>query len=94
MKANRSNPELKIVVAEVLEALTRLDMDRLEELARWLHSREGDFLAPRGEERIEQARGAAKEMAILARVLDATRANVSVMRRLRELRAGNLEYRE
>jgi hypothetical protein len=33
-------------------------------------------------------------MAVFARVLEATRANLSVMHRLRELREGRLEYRE
>jgi hypothetical protein len=31
-------------------------------------------------------------MAVFARVLDATRANLNVLNRLRELRAGRLEY--
>ena len=34
------------------------------------------------------------EMAVFARVLEATRANLNVMNRLRELRSGRLEYRE
>jgi hypothetical protein len=33
-------------------------------------------------------------MAVFARVLEATRANLNVMNRLRELHAGQLEYRE
>ena len=33
-------------------------------------------------------------MAVFARVLDATRANLQVMNRLRELRMGRLEYSE
>ena len=33
-------------------------------------------------------------MAVFARVLDATRANLNVMNRLRELRMGRLEYSE
>ena len=33
-------------------------------------------------------------MAVFARVLEATRANLKVMNRLRELRAGRLEYGE
>jgi hypothetical protein len=38
--------------------------------------------------------GATGDMAVFARVLEATRANLNVMNRLRELRAGRLEYRE
>jgi hypothetical protein len=41
-----------------------------------------------------QAREAAGDMAVFARVLDATRSNLQVMSRLRELRAGRLEYSE
>jgi hypothetical protein len=33
-------------------------------------------------------------MAVFARVMEATRANLYVMKRLRELRAGRLEYGE
>jgi hypothetical protein len=33
-------------------------------------------------------------MAVFARVLEATRANLSVMRRLRDLRAGRIDYGE
>ena len=39
-----------------------------------------------------EARAARREMAVFARVLEATRANVQVIERLRELRAGRLEY--
>ncbi len=42
----------------------------------------------------QQAREAAADMAVFARVLDATRANLHVMNRLRELRMGRLEYSE
>jgi len=42
----------------------------------------------------QQARDAAADMAVFARVLDATRANLHVMNRLRELRMGRLEYSE
>ena len=41
---------------------------------------------------VAQAREAVGEMAVFARILDATRANLEVMHRLRELRAGRLEY--
>ncbi len=40
-----------------------------------------------------EARAARREMAVLARVLEATRANVQVIERLRELRLGRLEYK-
>ncbi len=41
-----------------------------------------------------QAREAEADMAVFARVLEATRANLNVMNRLRELRAGRVEYSE
>ena len=39
-----------------------------------------------------QAKDAAKEMVVFARVLEVTRANLNVMTRLRELRGIRLEY--
>jgi hypothetical protein len=39
-----------------------------------------------------EAREARRDMALFARVLDATRANVHVIERLRDLRSGRLEY--
>jgi hypothetical protein len=41
-----------------------------------------------------QAREAAGDMAVFARVLEVTRANLNVMNRLRELHRGRLEYGE
>jgi len=82
--------------------LARLDADRLEELALccqalnrnlahsdWMH---GDS-ASRKSLALE-CKEAVGDMAVFARVLEATRANLNVMNRLREMRAGRLEYRE
>lgn len=85
------------LVAEASRALARLDADRLEELALSCQALNRE-LAPgnagaRGALAL-QAREAAGEMAVFARVLDATRANLNVMHRLRELREGRLEYGE
>lgn len=96
--ASQSNPELKELVVEASQALARLDTARLEELALSSqvltkasmlteHANERDLLA-------QQARDAAGDMAVFARVLEATRANLHVMNRLRELRMGSLEYSE
>jgi hypothetical protein len=41
-----------------------------------------------------QAHEAAGEMAVFQRVLEATRSNLNVMKRLHELRTGRLEYDE
>ncbi len=92
-----ANPELKELVVEASRALARLDATRLEELALSCQAltrarnpedaSDRKFLA-------RQAREAKADMAVFARVLEATRANLSVMKRLRELRAGQLEYTE
>ena len=89
--------ELKELVAEASFALARLDADRLEELAlscqilnRELRSGGGLDMGTLA----RQARAAAADMAVFGRVLDATRANLIVMNRLRELRAGGQGYEE
>jgi hypothetical protein len=102
-----ARPELKELVAEASRALATLDADRLEELAlscqalnRDLSNRElmpSDTLpAPAValvRQRVaRQAREAAADMAVFDRVLEATRANLKVLRRLRNLRAGRFEY--
>jgi hypothetical protein len=88
----RIDPELKQVVREASRALALLDADRLEELACACRALRCDSL-----DKLElrrQAREAAGEMAVLARVLDATRANLQVMSRLRDLREGRTSYAE
>jgi len=93
--ARRVHPELKDLVVEASRSLARLDADRLEELALSCQALNRD-LAPAGREEraalARQAREAAGDMTTFARVLEATRANLSVMNRLCELRAGRLEY--
>jgi hypothetical protein len=91
----RGRLELKDLVVEASRSLARLDADRLEELALSCQAlvrdlADGDLRA-RGGLAVE-AREAVGEMAVLGRVLEATRANLHVMNRLRELRAGRLEY--
>ncbi len=79
------------------QALARLDAERLEELThicRSLRAGLNDCDAGERREFMRQAREAVGEMAVFARVLEATRANLEVMNRLRELRQGRLEYRE
>jgi hypothetical protein len=101
--AHSSRPALKEIVAEAARALARLDAARLEELAlscqalnRDLNRPAGSDLPPiRGEQRAQlaaEARAARRDMATFARVLEATRANVQVIERLRALRSGSLEY--
>ena len=92
----RRRPTIPEVVREASKALARLDAGRLEELVlscaalnRELPGRnikEGDAWA-------DEAREASSEMAVFGRVLEATRANLAVMNRLRELTGNRLEYR-
>jgi len=93
----RMLPGLKEVLAEASQALARLDADRLEELALSCQALVG-ALEPSGsrgrEELVRQSREAMSDMGVFARVLQATRANLNVMNRLRELREGQLEYGE
>jgi hypothetical protein len=88
----RIDPELKQVVREASRALALLDANRLEELACACRALRCDRMDPA--ELRRQAREAAGEMAVLARVLDATRANIHVMNRLKGLREGRLSYLE
>ncbi len=94
---NRERLELKEIVVEASRALARLDADRLEELALSCQALNRDPSPANAEERMalsSQAREAAREMVTFARVLEATRANLKVMSRLRELRENRLEYGE
>lgn len=91
----RSHPVLRQVVVEASQALARLDADRLEELALSCQALNRGLNLQNAAERnrlTRQAREAAPEMAVFARVLEATRANLNVMHRLREIREGRLEY--
>lgn len=88
-------PELKQVLAEASRSLALLDADRLEELAASCQrfNRElQDTTRPQQRRLQQHAREASADLAVLARVLEATRANLSVMHRLQELRHGSLEY--
>jgi hypothetical protein len=89
------HPELKEIVMEASRALALLDADRLEELSLSCQALNRDLGPLTHEERKElmrQSRDAVQPMATFARVLDATGANLRVMRQLRELRLGNVEY--
>jgi hypothetical protein len=95
-------PALKALVGEASRALALMDQPRLEELAavckalnryaepEYLRSLTVDERARLADE----ARQALSEMAVFARVLEATRANLKVMHRLRELRMRPVVYSE
>jgi hypothetical protein len=92
---NASTPELMELVTEATRALARLDVSRLEELALSCRALTRIPLPTTKQERERfagQARAARGEMAVFARVLEATRANLKVMERLRALRAGQAGY--
>ncbi len=105
-EARVEQPELKQLVVEASQALARLDAARLEELALSCQALNRDLASddqasddlasdPAARTRLaRQAREAAAEMAVFARVLEATRNNLQVMNRLRDLRTGRLEYSE
>jgi hypothetical protein len=87
-------PELRNLLAEASRALAHLDADTLEEMALYCAALVGDDAGRSGAQtRLDsECTEASKEMAIFMRVLEATKANLNVMRRLREMRIARLEY--
>jgi aminopeptidase N len=88
-------PELKELVLEASRSLARLDADRLEELALSCQALNRELTPMSPAQRVSlarQSRAALGDMATFARVLEATRANLNVMNRLRALRAGRRDY--
>lgn len=88
-------PRLRELVVEASRSLARLDAVRLEELALSCQALNRDLVEADREARAAfaaESGEAAGDMAVFARVLEATRANLQVMNRLRELREGRLEY--
>lgn len=89
---------LKEIVSEASQALASLDAQRLEEMAVSCQilnrCSEASGVADEfvsglaGPERFQ----AARELALLGRILEATRLNLKVLYRLREIRAARLEY--
>src|SRR5215469_14475225 len=82
----RIHSELRGLIVEASLALASLDGGRLEELAqccRALNADPGNNLDARFELQ-RQAREAARELEVLGGVLDATRANLEVINRMRE----------
>jgi hypothetical protein len=97
LETRPANPELKELVVEASRALARLDAPRLEELAHSCRALTQAGNPKAMDERMilaRQAKEAAADMAVFARVLEVTRSNLNVMKRLRELRLGVLEYTE
>jgi hypothetical protein len=91
----RDDPQLKELVGEASQALACLDTMRLEELAQCCQTINREMTPANSAVRADHARQAgeaAEELAVFARVMEATRANLNVMKRLRELCCGRLEY--
>lgn len=88
----RLHPGLKKMVEQASRALALLDADRLEELALSCQALSRGLAAGAHADVASQAREAVGDMAVFARVLEVTRANLNVMRRLQDLRDGRLEY--
>lgn len=93
----RVHPVLKSLVVEASRSLAQLDAVRLEELALSCQALNRDLETADSSRRAELARQACEaqsDLAVLGRVLEATRTNLAVMNRIRALRAGRLlEYR-
>lgn len=86
-------PCLPQIVSEASHALAALDAERLEELAkscRILNRSIADTVP--SVTAVDRAR-TLTELAVLRRILDATRRNLKVLHHLEEMRAARLEYR-
>jgi len=88
LEGQQRKPGLGALIQMATVALTLLDAARLEEM--WASCQALPVTSI--EER--ELHNAKQEMAVLDRILETTRANVEVMRRLRETRTGALEYSE
>jgi hypothetical protein len=88
--------QLRELVTAASRALAHLDAEQLEELAHCC--RLLNDCRPEGKDDgralAQQAREAAAEMAVLGRVLEATRSNLYVMGRLRAPGSSRMEYCE
>ena len=92
---SQMQPVLKEIVIEASRALAQLDADRLEELALSCEALNKDFAVGALQDRsllAEQVREASGDMAVFTCILDATRANMDVLNRVRERRTERLEY--
>jgi hypothetical protein len=91
----RMRPQMKQLVREASRALATLDSERLEELALSCQALNRDASMAKSAEqsgRVRDAQEAKQDMMVLERVLEATRANIDVMRRLGQIRDGKPEY--
>jgi len=85
-------PKLKTLLAEAAWSLAKLDAERLEELTLSCQALNRDVDSDTRRLTDPEVREVKREMAVFAEVLEATRTNVAVMSRLRELRGKRVEY--
>jgi hypothetical protein len=94
--ARQAQVKLRHLVAEATRALAVLDAERLEELALSCQALTRDLETADPAEQneiVRQAAVAKGDIAVFARILDATRANLAVLNGIRRLRRGRpLEY--
>lgn len=93
----RLRPELRELAIEASLALARLDAERLEELALSCQALEYDSAHDSPAERKElagEARAAMEDIAVFGGVLEATGANLDVLRSVCERGPGHPEYAE
>lgn len=92
---NVARSELKEIVLEASRALAHLDADRLEELAVSCAVLNREQIHADSESRLRLAReasGSRQQTALLGCVLEATRANLRVLRQLSAMQDGKPEY--
>jgi hypothetical protein len=86
---------LKTLMLEASAALSRLDSARLEELALSCQALNRELPSLSRDKQMDlarQSRTTTAQMVAFKRILEATKANLDVMSRLRDLREGRLEY--
>jgi hypothetical protein len=77
--------DLRELVAEATQSLARLDADRLEDMALSCEELNREFDSGQNQISISDACATQRDMTALAKVLEATRSNLAVMNRLKEL---------
>jgi hypothetical protein len=94
VKQLSSYTEWSETLADATHALAHLDADRLEEMALCCAALVREERAPFDIRRRDEPgfSGAGRGLASFARVLEATKANLDVMRRVGAVRARQLEY--
>ncbi len=94
MKCSYEQYDLKEILGEASRALARLDANRLEDMTRRCEALVcGSDTEPEAKRPPMLAESAMdNEITTFARVVEATRINLQVLRRLTEIEAGQLEY--